>query len=631
MMTRLRSRHAVLAVLLFATSLFLPARADTVGALDVELLDIEPAVLVEGSELTVRARVTNRTETRVADATVELRAQEWTPTTRTALARWLEEDVYTATLPLLTVELPSLEPGATHTATLAVDAADFGFTTWGPRGIEVSASAPAESVSPDRERAWVIWWDDPGVTPIGIGFLSPITPTVAELTDPASASGRTTALLAQATLPGVTPMLDPALDVPAARELAQAWLLPWGNADAAALVAAGRSDLLTALRGDPGGMNTLDWLPELDQATLAGTDGDVVVAADIPPAQPRSYTPHGVGELAGRTVVVTDTGLSDALRGTVTGTRHALNPVQQRQFVAATAAVVVRERPSSARTVFAALPADDDASRASLITLVSTLPFVVPTTLAEAVAGPERTELNSTLPAEADLPPAAVSADELRRATEATAELDVLREVVAEPETVIDPLLRQLSTVPSLAWRAAPQARAALLNEITQVGRTYTTGLEIRGASTVNMVSESANFPVTVVSTLPVDATVALDLVPSARGLEQAAPVTVTVPAGGEVAATVPVSGVGWGDITVTVHLRTPSGAYVGDAVEIPVRVRAEWENIAVIGLVAFASFGLVLGTIRTVRRNRRTVRDGDAAAQHPAQDPSDTATEKDT
>lgn len=374
---------SLLVILLLAA---VPARADAVGALDAEILDLEPMVLVEGSELVLRVEVTNRTGATVEGATVRLLAQEWTPNTRPSLTRWLAEDAYVATLLLQSVDLPVLPPGTSHTTTLTVDAAAFHFDTWGPRGIEVFASAPAtaDGAAPDsdRERAWVIWWNEPRVTPVGIGVLSPITPTVAELTGPTVASTRVGALLEQAGLPGVTGILDPSLVPDALPSVPSgAWTLPWGNADTTALLNARLS--VAELYDSAGG--TVDWLAAPDLATLGGTAGDVVVLPDefVTPLESRAYTPHGVAELAGRTVVVVDGGLTDLLTGLarVDGTPQDLGEVQRRQLLAATTAVLVRERPRTARTVFAALPLDDDASRADLLGGLSGLPWVAPTSL----------------------------------------------------------------------------------------------------------------------------------------------------------------------------------------------------------------------------------------------------------
>ncbi len=598
------------------------------GVLDAEVLALEPVVLVAGSELTLRVQVTNRTDAVVEGGTLRLLAQEWTPNTRSSLTRWLDEERYVATLLLHTSDLPTLAPGASHLSTITLDAAAFRFNTWGPRGIEAFASAPPndDGVRPpsDRERTWVLWWNEPAVTPVGIGFLSPILPTAAEVADPSSASTRVRGLLNQATIPGVTPVVDPSLlDGALATAAADgAWTVPWGNADAAALLAAGRSDVLTEMRALsaaalPGASGTVDWPADPDLATLAGTGGDVVVIHDdlAPAAEARSYTPHAVGTLGDRTAVVLDTALGDALTGsaTVDGNAFGLGDVQRRQYLAAATAVLVRERPGEARAVFAALPGE--AEHADLLEAVAELPWVTPSTLGEALASETRTALDATLvPAEPELT-AAVTAGELQLADSARETLDLFSEVVVDPEATVEPLLADLAIVPSVAWRSAPAARALLLDGVATAAQAYASGLTIRGASSINMVSETANFPVTIVSSLPEDATVQVELLPSERGLEQAEPVEVTVPAEGEVTAVVPVSGVGWGDITVEVHLSAPSGTQLGDAVEIPVRVRANWESLGMTALVLAGGLAFVVGIVRTVLRNRRSGRAAEVGA----------------
>jgi hypothetical protein len=56
----------------------------------------------------------------------------------------------------------------------------------------------------------------------------------------------------------------------------------------------------------------------------------------------------------------------------------------------------------------------------------------------------------------------------------------------------------------------------------------------------------------------------------------------------------------------------------VGDPVDIPVRIRADWENMALTALTAGAGAAFVFGVWRTIRRNRATGRAAqlDAAAE---------------
>ena len=60
---------------------------------------------------------------------------------------------------------------------------------------------------------------------------------------------------------------------------------------------------------------------------------------------------------------------------------------------------------------------------------------------------------------------------------------------------------------------------------------------------------------------------------------------------------------------STTAKVCRESRSFSVKVVEIPVRVRADWENIAVGGLLTFGAFAFVFGIIRTVLRNRRTGR----------------------
>jgi len=113
------------------------------AALDVEILDLQPVVLTDGSDLVLRLRVANTTTDVIDTASVTVLAQEWAPTTRTSLARWLDLGHYRATLPLSTTDIEPLAAGESREFEVSVPSASFHFTTWGPRGLEVAADGTA--------------------------------------------------------------------------------------------------------------------------------------------------------------------------------------------------------------------------------------------------------------------------------------------------------------------------------------------------------------------------------------------------------------------------------------------------------------------------------------------------------
>jgi len=613
--------------------------AETLGApaLDVEVLGLEPVVLTGDGTLTLTLALRNGTDATIESATVDLLGQEWTPNNRSSLVRWLELDRYGATLPLHSETLGSLAAGERRQLVITVPAASFRVDAWGPRGIEVRATprVAGAALEPDRERTWVLHWNAPAVEPTRAAFLLPVTPTPAEMT-----GGPLTRLrsLLDLDVPGVTFALDPAvlaladdqstLDALLTAEFTavsgESFVLPWGNADAAALLHAGRTSLYADLvaRGaatlDEAGARaagSLDWPATPDRATLAGTGGDVVALPDtlFPERDPLAHTRDALASVDGRAAVVLDGRLGDALRGDAAGT--PLTALQQRQFLAASLAVVTRERPRESRLVVIALPFDADDDVAPLLEAVAGVPWVEPAGLAGALAADAPALDPGVIPAEPELPEGALT--DFGPLDAATAGLALAEQLAVDPSGFADPLAARLSLYPSATWRQEPAAREAMLRSVAADAAAVTGGLAVADSSPINMISESANFPVRITSTAPVDTSVRVLLFPSDRWLHGEA-VDVVVPAGGEAVVQVPVTAVGWGDLTVRVQLATVGGVWVGDPVDIPVRIRADWENMALTALTAGACAAFAFGVWRTIRRNRATGRAAqlDAAAE---------------
>lgn len=629
----------------------LPAgAADDAPPLDLEIVDLAPVVLAGDADLRLTVAATNTTDAPIDEATVTLRAQEWTPNTRTSLEGWLDPGRYRATRTLQATTLTVLAAGERREFEFSVPAADFRFDAWGPRGVEVRADPVAAGVAldPDRERTWVLWWNEPRVSPTEVGVLAPVTPTVEELSGYSPGLVRLRTLLQQATLPGVTPALDPVilsladedpqldalLTAEATARAATSFLLPWANADATALLHGGRSPLYHSLleRGtaalDAAGARaagTLDWPTTPDLATLAGTTGDVVVlpSTAFPELAALTYTRDARATVEGRAAVVTDSGLTTAIADAVTSTGATLTPLQQRQFVAATLAVVTRERPNDSRLVLLALPFDDDGAAAPIIEAIATLPWVTPVRLAEVLT-PEAPPLSSAgIAAEPELPEGALTAADLARLEAVTDDVLLAERMAADPAAFTEPLISRLALQPSATWREQPAARAVQLDEVAATARALTAGVAVSDSSPILMVNDSANFPVRLTSTAPVDAVVRVNLLPSDRRMDMTSQV-VTVPAGGEILTRVPVTAVGWGDLVVTVRLSTEFGEWLGQPVQIPVRIRADWEDVALTTLTAGAAVAFLFGIYRTVRRNRAT---GRAAQMEAVAEELDAAT----
>lgn len=159
------------------------ARADTAG-LHVSITQIDPAVLGPDDALVVSGEVTNLGAATLSAPVVELRLQAWTPTARSALTSWLDEDSARVTRRAQITTLPTeLEPGASVDYELTVDLAALGASLteriWGGRGIEVLAHADGVE---DRALSIVVLYPDvePVAAPLALTVLAPVTLTGSE-------------------------------------------------------------------------------------------------------------------------------------------------------------------------------------------------------------------------------------------------------------------------------------------------------------------------------------------------------------------------------------------------------------------------------------------------------------------
>jgi len=148
-------------------------------------------------------------------------------------------------------------------------------------------------------------------------------------------------------------------------------------------------------------------------------------------------------------------------------------------------------------------------------------------------------------------------------------------------------------------------------------------------ASTIQLLSASADLPFAVRNDLPWPVNVVLTVSPSDPRLEVERVTRATIPAGTTTRVKVPVSArVGSGELDLRLTLTSPTGVPLGQPQTVRVAVRAEWEGI---GLAIFGSLIvilIVLGVVRTLRRRRRSA--SDEAVDASDADEADAAAERD-
>jgi len=461
-------------------------------------------------------------------------------------------------------------------------------------------------------------------------------------------------------------------------------LLPYLDADLTALAHAARADLVDVAirRGEatarvhdlPDAARVTLALPAVDEpdlvtAALAGEAGHLALLVGpgtLPPPAVLTYTPSGRSTVSAGgddvTLLVPDARLSGALEtgrvavdrssadvasadaaaedeaartdvGTAVGTAAvttAVTPATAAQDLLAELAVITRERPNDSRHVLLTVPRDwapdVDVVRAQLAALAAA-PWtrLEPVSALIGLADPELDR--GTLPARTPLDEE-IGGSEITALTDA---LDLRRQLVGmltDPASALGDTELELLAPLSVAWRADPAERSAL------VGRSRASTAALADAVSVspttedgiNVLSSSAELPVNVTNALTEAVTVSVRLRADDPRLRAEDAVEVTIPAESQVLVRVPVHAVQSADVEVTVEVLTPDGALVNADTSFLVRVRAEWEGIGTAIIGSLLAVGLVVGIVRTIRRGRTARR----AAPEPAAGPDALSPEED-
>ena len=422
--------------------------------------------------------------------------------------------------------------------------------------------------------------------------------------------------------------------------------LPWGDSDTAALahlqqtglietaarrtqesaiVKAGAPTSLTWLASSAADATTVNALPQPASTIIASPES-------LPPADELTYTPSGLGASGGHAVLIPEQSLSGALTGEnarPTGSDQSTQSVQSaqaaeldtRQLLRSNSAILVRQAPALERDVVVAMPRQAaSAVQPSVVReRVATLRSVSwarsqpldalqeraqeeVAAVNEGTSRIERSELPETVIDDNEL-----STDTLVDAGRTAGTLQSISSVLSEPAAVLGDYTDLQAVVSSASWRADPRTRNAQVPAAEASGTNVTSSLAAVPSSTINVISSEAQLPVRITSSLSQDVTVQVYLVSNNKRLQVPRTTTVRVPAHQQAKVTVPIQAVGSGDVGLRVQVLAADGTTVGTPTTVHMRVRADWEGRGTGIVVGVLVSIVVIGTVRTVRRGRRT------------------------
>ena len=438
--------------------------------------------------------------------------------------------------------------------------------------------------------------------------------------------------------------------------------LPWGDSDTAALAHLQRADLIeTATQRTQesaivkaGAPASMSWLASsvMDSTTvntLPQSTSTIITSPDsLPVTDELTYTPSGLGALGDRAVLIPEQSLSEALAGepssktsddtsdeasqdgasdqarqaSSSGQTTQAAELDTRQLLRGNSAILTRQAPGLERDIVVAMPrqaastADPSALKARVAALRSTS-----WTQSQSLSGLEeraRAEVEAVEAGTSGIERSEPSDDnvtddnELTTATLAAAggtasRLQSVASVLSDPAALLGEYTNLEAVVSSATWRAKPATCRAQIPAAEAAGTGVTSSLAAVPSSTINLISSEAQLPVRITSSLAQDVTVQVYLTSDNKRLQVPRTTTVTVPAHQQAKVTVPIQAVGSGDVGLTVQVLAADGTTVGTPTTVNMRVRADWESRGTGVIVGVLVSIVVIGTVRTVRRGRRT------------------------
>lgn len=437
-------------------------------------------------------------------------------------------------------------------------------------------------------------------------------------------------------------------------------VLPWADADISALADGEQANLLTSAFSRAqdeaagwDGMGTMTALATgpLTSLTLAALPKSIttVVAArgDLPVAEDLTYTPSSMTTINGRTVLVPDPDLTDALAGSIStdplssSALSVSSALDVRQMLRAITAIQTRQAPNAHRNFLltlsredaATVPVEQIAARIKALTMSA---WTIPQSLEDLIASAQVDAADGMQAVRADLPSTQTSSRlspvQIDSAEGTRDYLDSIASVLTDPDYLLGQSRDLLAWSVATSWQGHENQRMTYIDDAWQIGHAVTEKLTVVPSSTINVIASSADLPLRIRSRLDQPVSVRVHLDASSTRLQATDDVDVTIPAGGEVTTTVPIKAVGSGDVDVLITLLAQDGTHVGTPLTLHARVRADWENRGTVLLASALVVMLVAGLVRTIRRGRRSDADGRAphvAVMTPPDSPAPSSSEE--
>ena len=653
----------------------------TDGTVSVQVAPASNGIVTPGAPYTVLVQVTNGTSSTLAAGAVEVEIDRTRLADDTAYSTWMGTPADPSTsadvgsVPIGSATMPAVPAGTSHVTTVTIDPTAFGLTEWGSYGIlgDVTVAGDVKA----RTRSAIVWNQAGAPTADAVAVVAPIT--VPEITtglipkDALTGYTATDGLLTQeldayADRP-VTLAIDPRI-IASIRALgtsapatATAWLtrlggvsnetfaLQYGDADLSGQSQAGLPAAMAptsfAWALDPndfpsGVVPTVDQLlawnytmegvawPRDGTATWADFAFYQASGLGIPLIGSGQLTDGGGGEFAGSSAIIGDSAFvvsdrtaSDAAQAAVADTDDVTRgqglaelsaslaiDAQRSATTGAKGTVIVLDRsgtqPVSSDRLFAALEQAPWAGTSSFGGLVSTLRSSTSTSTSAATF--------------ADSPESSERIDQITVMLSRLPDLDRFATIVSDPLLVTGRARAAALSVLANSWATSPDAFAAAAKSYSDSVSTTLDAVQIVEGSSVTVVANQSELPITLANDLPYPVNVVIHAVPSnGRLVVGQTDTPVTLEANSRKSVKIPLKAqVANGQVLLKMQLQAPDGTILSVSPPRQVTVSADWETagMAIAGGLVVVLFGI--GIAREIikrRRRRRSAAESESVA----------------
>lgn len=591
---------------------------DDAPPVSLQLTTYGPDLLQPGRTFTITGTVDNPSLAPVDGLDLVLEVTTSHLVDRSSLAHWEAGDLDVATREVARASVgqgAGVPANGSASALLFASPESLGFApgSTAVAGVQVRLEYRGETLS--VVKSFATWFDaEATVTPVSVVVVA------------SGSVERVDALVTAANLPAVTFAVDPTVLSRSTRgdlSLPDAYLLPAHGIDVPSLARAGGFDLLDRALTDARAAGTLPesapWMAvatDIDRATeeLASSRGAKVVlslpALAVEPVELSGYagtTPPGFAlssdGLPGRPLLVyPDPFLSAALSSALPGSRTS-----GARIIAETA-LLGSENTAGNPIVVVVGPSwsVDAVGTSDTLGALFRSPWVQPVPFGEAMltVEPAVAVLQPSVASPSDVP-----ADLVATAGSAYRGITALADATADPQgfssALVDGLLRMLE----MDRRADPAARdeqlVATLEGIAEVRE----GVGVPEGSTLNLISNTGNIPVTITNDLDVEVTVVVVLESRTAILRVDDRPQVVVAPGTAAQVLIPVTAISSGNAAVRLSLTNLNGERLTPVTDVKIRIHAQWGTMVTVALGAVVALLLLVGTIRTARRGRAETR----------------------